>query len=119
MLDTQAGEKVVYFRYRHKKQVIFDLHTRTKSNSIPHTKISQFRRHHCNQVNSIPTLKSSQLRCPDTKTKLTSTQALKPSIFHPWILWRHANGLTCLPIVQANQKAPFRLFFFILHSPSP
>ena len=30
----------------------------------------------------------------------------------------HAHGLTCLPIVQANQKAPFRLFFF-LHSPSP
>ena len=27
-------------------------------------------------------------------------------------IWRHAHGLTCLPIVQANQKAPFRLFFF-------
>ena len=25
---------------------------------------------------------------------------------------RHAHGLTCLPIVRANQKAPFRLFFF-------
>ena len=24
----------------------------------------------------------------------------------------HAHGLTCLPIVQANQKAPFRLYFF-------
>ena len=51
MLDTQAGEKVVYFRYRHKKQVIFDLHTRTKSNSIPHTK---------NRLISTPELKSSQ-----------------------------------------------------------
>ena len=29
------------------------------------------------------------------------------------------HGLTCLPIVQANQEAPFRLYFFFLHSPSP
>ena len=32
--------------------------------------------------------------------------------------WRHAHGLTCLPIVQANQKAPFR-FLTPLHSPPP
>ena len=27
-------------------------------------------------------------------------------------IWQHAHGLTCLPIVQANEKAPFRRFFF-------
>ena len=65
------------------KQVNCDPNTKTESNSIPHTKSSQFRRHHWNQVNSIPNKKSSKIRCPDTETEMISIKTLKPSFFRP------------------------------------
>ena len=34
-------------------------------------------------------------------------------------LWARPHGPTCLPIVQANQNAPFSPYIFFLPSPSP
>ena len=85
-----SARRVNFDRPNKKKKS--DPNAKTKSNSIPHTKII-FRRHHWNQDNSIPTLKESQFRCPDIKTKLISIQTQKSSIFRP----QHKNQVNSDP----------------------
>ena len=95
----------------HKNQVTFDLNTKTKSNSIPHTKIklismpllksSQFDPHskiksismpsHKTQFNFDPisktkyfrTQRKNQVNFDDTKTKRFAARIQKPSQFRP------------------------------------
>ena len=69
--QVNFGPHTVNFPPPHKRQVTFDPNIKSKSNSIPHTKI---------KLISMSPLK---LWCLRTKTKLISIHTLKPSIFRP------------------------------------